>query len=63
MICPKCNEGVVTKVIMKAVDEIAYVCEYCDTIWFENDKITTSTGRPLELYIEEGGQRQEVRRA
>lgn len=44
MICPKCEEGTIKKVSFKSKKEIAYICEFCNSMWFEKERIGFDIG-------------------
>lgn len=55
MICPKCNEGTITKIKFKKTGRLAYLCDVCGTLWFEGESIKFNTGHTLEAYSQVEG--------
>lgn len=47
MKCPKCEEGLITSVVLKKSRQPAYLCDFCETLWLEGETITSTTGHPL----------------
>lgn len=52
MKCPKCDEGKLVKIKFKATGKIAYLCEFCDALWFDNERILPTTGHSMRVYSE-----------
>lgn len=48
MICPRCDEGLITTVCLKSTKKEAYLCNFCETLWVENEPISMDTGRPVD---------------
>ncbi|MBP7832211.1 MAG: hypothetical protein KA035_00350 [Candidatus Levybacteria bacterium] len=48
MTCPKCNEEAIIPIRFKMTGKKAYLCENCETVWFEGEEIKVETGRLLE---------------
>lgn len=57
MICPKCENDFLLRSRMKNDQRVAYVCEYCGSFWFEEEKIYSTTGHRLVSYLR-GGERE-----
>jgi hypothetical protein len=53
MKCPKCEEGTLGKIKFKAGGKTAHLCSFCDGLWFENERISETTGRSLRTYTNE----------
>lgn len=53
MQCPKCEDGIISKIQFKDNKKLAYLCDSCDTVWFEDEKIDMTTGHPLKSSISE----------
>lgn len=51
MICPKCEEGSVEKVKIKMNREVLSICDFCHSIWIENESIKFDTGHLLDYFI------------
>lgn len=52
MICPKCEEGSIEKVKVKLTGEILSICDFCHSIWTEEECIQFNTGHLLDFYID-----------
>ena len=50
MVCPKCEEGNITKIKFKKSGKIAFLCEVCNALWFEEEHIDLTTGHTLTSY-------------
>lgn len=48
MICPKCEEGTIKTVVFRNIARRGNLCDFCETVWFENEEISQSTGHPFE---------------
>ena len=35
MICPRCNQGSILKVLIKELQVETFLCDECDTMWFK----------------------------
>lgn len=62
MICPKCEEGRINKIVFKESGKKGSLCDFCDALWFEGEIIgitsnhtlaSFSKGQDLEYGIEE----------
>ena len=53
MICPYCKQGEITKAKLKTNNSIIFICEECDTVWKEDEKISNITGKGFEFFAEE----------
>ena len=51
MICPKCEEGSVEKVKIKMNGEVLSICDFCHSIWTEEESIQFNTGHLLDFFI------------
>lgn len=51
MICPKCEEGNVEKVKIKMNGEVLNICDFCHSIWTEDESINFNTGHLLDFFI------------
>lgn len=45
MTCPKCEDGTIKKLSFKNIPKTAYICDSCNSMWFENEKIDFNTGQ------------------
>lgn len=52
MRCPKCEEGTINKIKFKSNGQIAYLCDFCDEMWFENEHIGILTGQSFRDFSE-----------
>lgn len=52
MNCPKCEEGILKKIQFKTDGRVAFLCDFCESLWFEDESITFSTGHSLGNLIE-----------
>lgn len=50
MICPYCKQGDILKANVKINHQIIFICEECDTVWNENETISSQTGRAFENF-------------
>ena len=50
MVCPKCDEGNIIKIKFKQSGKIAFLCDFCKTLWLEGERIDLATGHTLETY-------------
>ena len=50
MICPKCEEGIITKTVLRKTGRIGYVCNVCDGLWFKGEIIDFSGGHTLNSF-------------
>lgn len=54
MICPRCDEGALVKIKFKHDGKVAFLCDFCEAFWFEDEHIKSSTGHVLESYGQGG---------
>jgi hypothetical protein len=52
MKCPKCDEGTLMKIQFKPNGKIAYHCNFCDALWFDNERIAVTTGHTLRTFTQ-----------
>ena len=50
MKCPKCEEGTIVTIKFKKTGKSAFLCDFCQTVWFEGEDIALSTGHQLKTY-------------
>lgn len=50
MVCPKCNEGTLTKIKFKKNCRPAHLCNLCEALWLEGENVKFNTGHTLKLY-------------
>lgn len=50
MTCPKCNEETIIPIQFKTTGAKAYLCENCETVWFDGEAIKEDTGRLLNTF-------------
>lgn len=55
MLCPECEQGVVTKVQVRATKEILHVCQECELLWLSAEDIGTAPFNSFTSYMEELG--------
>lgn len=48
MKCPICELTSLENVIFKVTGQKGYLCESCGIIWFNEDRIVSNTGHPIE---------------
>lgn len=48
MKCPKCEEGTLKKIELKAHSVTCLICEFCNTFWEEGERVAQNTGRLFE---------------
>ena len=53
MVCPYCKQGEIIKARLKVNNSIISICEECDTVWKENEKISNTTGKGFEFIASE----------
>lgn len=54
MKCQKCEEGMISKIMFKKDQKIAYLCEFCGRVWFENEDIAVSPGHMIQALTKGG---------
>ncbi len=55
MLCPECEQGEVTKVQVRATQEILYVCQECESLWLTAEVMATEPFNCFTSYMEELG--------
>lgn len=55
MLCPKCEEGDITKIVFKKNKQYASLCEFCGTVWFNDELIHEATGHSIQSVTGDGG--------
>lgn len=55
MICPFCEEGRVYRVRLTALDQVAFLCEECDALWFGQAEIARDSYVVFEAYMRSRG--------
>lgn len=55
MQCPDCEQGVVTKVQVRATQEVLHVCQECESLWLTAEDIGTEPFNSFTSYMEELG--------
>lgn len=55
MLCPRCDEDDVKKIRFKSDGKVAYICEFCESLWFEGEEISPFTARALRSFKPEEG--------
>ena len=52
MTCPKCEEGRLIKVKLKKDQSIAFLCDFCDAIWFDGEVIKDTSGHTFRSFTQ-----------
>lgn len=52
MVCPKCEEETIFKIRFKKSGKIAYLCECCEALWFEDEGISLENAHTLESFLQ-----------
>lgn len=47
MKCPKCEEGIIRKIVFKKGNSNGFLCEFCGAVWEEEEDIAENTGHPI----------------
>ncbi|SEI21312.1 hypothetical protein SAMN05216581_4449 [Pseudomonas asplenii] len=55
MICPRCEQGDIYNVRVRATGEHLYLCRECDATWFSVEKIGVEKFFDYGAYMEECG--------
>jgi hypothetical protein len=50
MICPKCEEGAVNKIVFKENGKRGSLCDFCDAWWFEGETIGIMSNHTLSSF-------------
>ncbi|MDO8583039.1 MAG: hypothetical protein Q7R51_00730 [bacterium] len=53
MNCPKCEKGTIDRIIFKKSNKGANVCDYCESLWFEDEDIGIASGHALSSFSED----------
>lgn len=53
MVCPKCDEGKLKRIQFKRTGRRAHFCDFCGTMWLEEDIINELTGRRVRAYSDD----------
>lgn len=48
MKCPKCEEGTLSRVYFKKRNEEGIQCDFCGTVWLEDESVRANTGHPIQ---------------
>lgn len=48
MICPRCEEGTLSKIRFKKNKKTAYLCDVCMTYWLSTEHIVAAGGHTLD---------------
>lgn len=57
MVCPRCLQGQVAAVCLNALNRTAYLCEECDALWFQRERIASTTWVDFGTFMEAQGHR------
>ncbi len=55
MLCPICNQDEITKVQVRATEEILYLCPECETMWLSKDAVSADCLSDFSTYMETKG--------
>jgi len=55
MKCPKCEIGKIIPIIFKADGEKGRLCDYCETMWLENQEVKKNTGQYIDGIMKGSG--------
>lgn len=50
MTCPKCELGNIISVRFKDFTKNASLCDFCETLWIEDEKISINNGHSFRAY-------------
>jgi len=50
MKCPKCEEGSLAKIKFKTSGEKGVLCDFCESLWLDNELIISTTGHILRVF-------------
>lgn len=50
MTCPKCEEGNVQKIKFKNTGKKAFLCDFCQALWFDGENITNNTTHTMRSF-------------
>ena len=50
MICPKCEKGDVEEVRMRSTGKKAFLCDFCESLWFKGEIIDINTDHRLQSF-------------
>ncbi len=48
MVCPRCEEGTLNRMSFKNSGKQGYLCDFCNTVWLENENLNRNTGHPFD---------------
>ena len=54
MKCPKCEEGTLIRIYFKKRGEEGIQCEFCGTVWLEEESVRENTGHPIQTLTNDG---------
>lgn len=52
MKCPRCEEGTLKKIVFKESGKKAHLCDFCDSLWFDNELISATTGHTMRGFTQ-----------
>jgi len=50
--CPRCDQGWVCSALIIPLKKNIYICDECDAIWFEENKIENTNFEDFTTYME-----------
>lgn len=53
MNCPKCEKGTIDKIIFKKSNKGAYVCDFCEALWFEGENVEITSNHTLSSFSQD----------
>lgn len=48
MMCPKCEEGTIRKILFKKDNRTGFLCDFCGAVWFEGENISFASGHTIQ---------------
>lgn len=54
-ICPRCEQGSIVHVVLKATGEMLLVCQECDATWLNESEISLLAFEDFETILESKG--------
>lgn len=53
MQCPKCEEGIIERIIFKKNKENGFLCDFCGAVWLEGENISMNTGHVMQSFTKD----------
>jgi len=51
-VCPVCDQGRILKVRFKKNNDILFICDECESVWFSDSEIRYATFNYFHIYME-----------